>query len=337
MTTDEPRNPKVTVIIPTYNRANQMVRSISSVLGQTYGDFELIIVDDASSDNTAEIMASFDDERVKCIRREQNGGAAAARNTGIRAATGEFVAFNDSDDEWLPDKLERQMEVFEIVPSKVGVVYCDSWLVHNGKEGLLRAPNIMPEDGMVFRRALAGHVYGIGVQTAIFRKECFEIAGLFDENLRVEEDSEFFIRVCKHYCLYHISVPLVKRFVTQSSLWFGNDENHLRAHETILKKYWEDIRVDRRLKSQRLMGLCWWATISGRRRKACKYFARALIASPPESLVFVLSRLVGGRSQHVPVKLAVGAVARLPKSLYRMVARVKPRPSHPSSNAKAHE
>ena len=117
-----PHSPTVTVVIPTYNRANLLGRSIRSVIGQTYGDFELIIVDDGSTDSTAEIAASFDDERVKYIRREQNGGVGAARNTGIKAAIGKFVAFNDHDDEWLPDKLERQMKIFKTLPSHVGVV-----------------------------------------------------------------------------------------------------------------------------------------------------------------------------------------------------------------------
>src|SRR5512137_58568 len=108
MTMGGSHTPTVSIVIVTYNRATLLGCSISSVLGQTYGDFELIIVDDASTDNTAEVVSSFSDERVKYIRRERNGGVHAARNTGVRAAIGRFVGFNDDDDEWLPDKLQRQ-------------------------------------------------------------------------------------------------------------------------------------------------------------------------------------------------------------------------------------
>lgn len=106
-------NPKVSVIIPTYNRAHLIGRAIKSVLNQTYKDFEIIIVDDGSTDKTEEVVKDFKDERVRYIRREKNKGGSAARNTGIKAARGEYIAFQDSDDEWLPEKLEKQMKAFE--------------------------------------------------------------------------------------------------------------------------------------------------------------------------------------------------------------------------------
>lgn len=100
--------PTVSVVIPTYNRAHLVGRAIQSVLNQTYQDFEIIVVDDGSTDNTEEVVKSFNDPRIRYIRHDQNRGGSAARNTGIKMARGEYIAFQDSDDEWLPEKLESR-------------------------------------------------------------------------------------------------------------------------------------------------------------------------------------------------------------------------------------
>src|SRR5579859_7824272 len=99
----------VSVVIPVYNRTAELRRAVRSVLAQTYADLELIVVDDASSEDIAGALDGIDDPRLKLIRKSVNQGAAAARNTGIQAATGRWVAFLDSDDEWLPQKLELQL------------------------------------------------------------------------------------------------------------------------------------------------------------------------------------------------------------------------------------
>ena len=114
-----------------------IARSIESVLSQTFQDFEIIVVDDGSTDNTEEVVNSFNDERIRYVRHEQNKGEAAARNTGIKLARGDYIASQDSDDEWLPEKLARQIEVFENSPPEVGVVYTGFWkLSHTYQEHL---------------------------------------------------------------------------------------------------------------------------------------------------------------------------------------------------------
>lgn len=102
--------PKISVIIPTYNRGDLIKRTINSVLEQTYTNFELLIVDDASTDNTAELIKSIDDTRIRYLRLDENTKGTRPRNLGIEESTGEFIAFLDSDDEWLSDKLEKQVE-----------------------------------------------------------------------------------------------------------------------------------------------------------------------------------------------------------------------------------
>ena len=128
------KNPTVSVIIPTYNRAHLVDRAIQSVLNQTYKDFELIIVDDGSTDNTEDIIKEFQkkDERIKYIRHEENRGGSAARNTGIKAAKGEYIAFLDSDDEWLPIKLGRQISEFTN-KSKIALVYTGRIIIEEGE------------------------------------------------------------------------------------------------------------------------------------------------------------------------------------------------------------
>ncbi|MCL1469349.1 glycosyltransferase family 2 protein [Argonema antarcticum A004/B2] len=106
-------NPLVTVVIPTYNRANLIVRATDSVIKQTYNNLEIIVVDDASTDNTAEVIKAIKDPRIRYIVYEKNGGSDKARNTGIEAATGEYIAFLDSDDVWLPNKIELQVATIQ--------------------------------------------------------------------------------------------------------------------------------------------------------------------------------------------------------------------------------
>ncbi|MGB9587486.1 MAG: glycosyltransferase family 2 protein, partial [Armatimonadota bacterium] len=118
--------PTVSVVIPTYNRALLVERAIRSVLGQTYTDFEVIVVDDGSTDDTKRILADLahEDPRVRWFHHSENRGAQAARNTGCRAAEGEYIAFLDSDNEWLSNKLHLQMELLKEHGEYIGVVYC---------------------------------------------------------------------------------------------------------------------------------------------------------------------------------------------------------------------
>jgi len=125
--------PAVSIIIQTYNRRQSIGRSIKSVLNQTYRDFELIIVDDGSTDNTKELVADFNDERIKYVRHEENKGEAAARNTGIKAARYDYIVYQDSDDKWLPEKLARQIELLENASPEVGVIYTGFWKAENHK------------------------------------------------------------------------------------------------------------------------------------------------------------------------------------------------------------
>ncbi len=114
---------RISVVIPTYNRPELLNNSINSVLSQTYRDFELIVIDDCSSDNTPDVLEGFRDERLRVIRNSSNKGIAAVRNISVSNSQGKYIAFLDDDDEWLPDKLEKQLKIMEDGPDNLGCVY----------------------------------------------------------------------------------------------------------------------------------------------------------------------------------------------------------------------
>ena len=122
-------NPKVSVVITTYNRAVLLPRAVRSVLAQTFEDYELIIVDDCSTDDTPDVIRTFVDSRIRVVRHAENTGQSAAINTGIRIARGEYIAFPDDDDEWVESKLLRQVRTLDASSPRVGLVY--TWFDHD--------------------------------------------------------------------------------------------------------------------------------------------------------------------------------------------------------------
>jgi len=210
-------NPTVSVVIPTYNRAHLLGGAIQSVLSQTYQDFELIVVDDGSTDDTEEVVRSFSDERLRHIRLEENSRTAAVpRNTGIKIATGEYLAFLDSDDEWLPQKLEKQVKAFEEASPKVGIVYTGMWWIRDNEKTYLPFSSVIQKEGNIGKELLKRNfVWG---SVALVKKECFNRVGMFDEKLSYGEDCDMWLRVSKYYDFKLIDEPLVAAYYTSSSM-----------------------------------------------------------------------------------------------------------------------
>lgn len=206
--------PRVSVILPTFNRAGLLARSIASVLAQTYNDFELLVMDDASTDDTAAVVRGFVDRRVRYHQLDRNRGPGAARNAGIRVASGEFVAFQDSDDEWLPDKLERQIAAFAGAPSSVGIVYSDMLMVReNGSVVYHPSPTVV--SGRLVDPATGFYqVYMLGIVPVVVRTKCLQRVGGFDERLPAFEDLELLTRLAQRYDFIHLAEPLVRHYRT---------------------------------------------------------------------------------------------------------------------------
>lgn len=234
--------PKVSIILPTYNRASLIGRAIKSVLNQTYGDFELIIVDDGSTDDTEKIVGSFSDKRISYVKHEVNKGAAAARNTGLTIANGELIAFQDSDDEWVFHKLHKQIGIFEKLPSTVGMVYSNiNIMTIDGKEILWNPTRYMPYDGNVYHKILPNfRECHMQMGTSLIRRDCFQKVGGFDEKLPRFIDIELYIRISKYFSFYYIDEALVACYGTPDSIT-TSAIRFVEGEKVILKKYMKDL------------------------------------------------------------------------------------------------
>jgi len=209
-------SPTVSAIIPTHDRSSLLKRAIQSVQNQTFHDFEIIIVDDASTDETTEVVREFEDKRIKYVRHEQTRGAPAARNTAVRISNGEYIAFLDDDDEWLPQKLEMQMTAFRAAMSDVGVIYSAFWRIQDGKKTFSPPAKITQKQGNIHKALLNGNF--VALPTAIVKRQCFEKVGLFDENFPRLQDWEFFIRCARQYQFMYIDKPLLISYHTDKSI-----------------------------------------------------------------------------------------------------------------------
>ncbi len=182
------------MIIPTYNRPSLVGRAIKSVLGQSYQDFELIVVDGSSDDETKEVVKGFGDRRIRYVSETGRRGLSNARNMGIRSSMGDYVALLDDDDEWLPYKLEMQVDLLDRLTEDYGVVYSG---YRTEQDGRIAGEYYPAERGYVYARMLKGSI--LSVPTIIIRRSCFEVVGYFDEELPSCEDWDMWIRLAKEY------------------------------------------------------------------------------------------------------------------------------------------
>jgi glycosyltransferase involved in cell wall biosynthesis len=194
---------RISVVMPTYNRAAILDRAIRSVLSQTHADLEMIVVDDGSIDNTAEVLAAYNDARLIHLRHSPNRGGNYARNRGIERASGEIVSFIDSDDEFLSHKLACVAKIFSARPDLDGLV--DSFVIHRQRgEGLQVTERNNPplDDPDEFRTAVfARRLYKATPAISARRRALLEI-GMFDETLRRRQDMDLLLRLCrKHRCM----------------------------------------------------------------------------------------------------------------------------------------
>lgn len=227
--------PRVSVIIPTHNRSEFLRVAITSVLNQTFQDFEIIIVDDASKDDTHKVVSSLNDERIKYIRHELNKGVSAARNTGLSASSCNYIAFLDDDDEWLPVKLEMQINLLEKSPSKVGAVYT-GYEVIDRASGQVLGQRVPTKRGNIFNDMLIDNPIG-NTSIALCRKECFDKVGLFNAETVPFEDYEMWIRISKEFHFECIREILVKYYIHDRDQLSSNKEASLKSIEIMLKKY----------------------------------------------------------------------------------------------------
>lgn len=217
----------ISVVLPSYNRAHILPRAIESILGQTYKDIELIIVDDGSSDNTAEVVGRFSDSRIVYVRQE-NAGACAARNNGIAHARGAYIAFQDSDDIWHQDKLEKQLATLQ--QTGADVVFCRmNRMVGGEKVGLVSDyfhEGFLPKDEVPM---------SIGTQTLVGKSEVFKQEN-FDSEMPRYQEFEMLVRAQKSFSIYCMEEPLVDYLLQKDSI-SANVSSIMAAWRLILKKH----------------------------------------------------------------------------------------------------
>jgi glycosyltransferase involved in cell wall biosynthesis len=185
---------EVSVIIPTFNRAQKVRRAVSSVLDQTFKDFEVIVIDDGSSDETVDLLEGFRD-RITIISHPENLGVSAARNSGIRASRSPFIAFLDSDDYWLPEKLETQVRYFRENPDAIACQTEEIW-VRNGVRVNPWKKHIKPS-GDIFEQSLK--LCLVSPSAVMLKRSLLDEVGLFDETFPVCEDYDLWLRIgCRH-------------------------------------------------------------------------------------------------------------------------------------------
>ena len=223
---------QVSVIIPTYNRGWTIGEAVDSVLAQDYRDFELIIVDDGSTDNTSEVLDAY--RGTIKIFRQTNKGVSAARNRGIAEASGKFIAFLDSDDLWLPQKLSRQVEFFNTTPDALICQTEEVWI----RSGVRVNPKKRHQkpSGMIFESSLA--LCLVSPSAVMIRRSLLEIVGNFDETLPACEDYDLWLRITCRFPVYRIDTPLIiKRggHEDQLSASFGLDRFRIKAIKKIME------------------------------------------------------------------------------------------------------
>ena len=237
------RVPKVSVILPVYNRAATLPRCVESVRAQTFADWELVAVDDASSDASSAVIEGYGDARMRVLRHEKNRGAGPARDTAMSAATGEWLALLDSDDEWLPGKLAAQIAAVEVAPGR-GLCSCAYYFTRDGETRILPKGYTPPLERALHREC----PFGFGT-TLLIRRELALSLGGFDAELPRHEDWDWVLRAAEQgQELVYVEEPLARVFaVDRPSVekFAPSTERFLAKHEAAVhadgEEYWRRV------------------------------------------------------------------------------------------------
>lgn len=225
--------PSISIVIPTYNRRHTLARALNSVFGQSLPADEIIVVDDGSTDGSADWLKSHYPELTLLV--QSNHGVSHARNTGIRHAHGEWIALLDSDDEWSQDKLKRQIELINENPETQLVHSDEIWVRHGVRVNPMN--KYQKAGGNIFQRCLPLCV--ISPSSTIIKKSVFDQYGLFDESLPACEDYDMWLRLCSRFKVNYIDTPLIFKYGGHpdqlSQQFWGMDRFRIQALEKIIK------------------------------------------------------------------------------------------------------
>jgi glycosyltransferase involved in cell wall biosynthesis len=286
-----PNGPLVSIILPTYNRAYVIDKAIISILNQTYKNFELIVVDDCSTDNTRDIIEKYlrADNRVRYIRNDKNLGPAGARNIGIESAIGEFIAFQDDDDEWFPYKLEKQVDLLCSLPETFAIVYSGFYKIVGREKNYIPSRSIHPREGNIHDSLLKGNF--VDTPSVLVRKSALLNVGFFDENLPILEDWELAIRLSKRYQFKLIDEPLFISHDTPNSVNKQSGAKFAGTLEYIIEKYIDDFSKNKEALGDTYFS-CGKAYIMDGKRDVGLRCLFSAIKSMPLNLKYLITLLV---------------------------------------------
>lgn len=230
--------PLVSVIIPTYNRGQLILDSINSVLNQTYKNIELIVVDDCSTDDTEKTVKSIDDSRIKYIKLEKNSGACVARNKGIEISRGEFIAFNDSDDLWLPEKINSQLDF--LYENNAEISFCKMECRTPENNFIHNFPNIEFDRKISYKDLLKYN--SASTQTIFGKTDCFKEI-FFDATMPRLQDWDEVLRLSQKFSVFYQNKILVHTFFQKDSI-STHPEKGVLAMEMLFEKHKDAILSD---------------------------------------------------------------------------------------------
>ncbi len=289
-----------------------MVAAMNSVLTQSHEDLELIVVDDCSTEDIESVVRNVGDHRIRYVRRTRNGGAAAARNTGLGHAKGDFIAFQDSDDLWLPGRLQKQFELFSSIPSHVGVVI-GAKIIYGRDKQWNYGPGCVaytptPDGRLRLGEDQLGPILTenrISPQNALFRKNCIPDGEWFDVCARANEDWEFAIRLAQHTSIYEDIEPVVLGFISPDSI-STNRRKQTIGLLRILRKNREVLRSRKKQRSLMLIEVGRYFYTVGKTKRAIRFLAAALREYPRhiKLIGFIgVGKLFKRRPQRPPARL----------------------------------
>lgn len=277
--------PTVSIVLPTYNNATLLPKAIESILQQSFQNFELIIINDCSSDNTEHVVETFVDKRIVYLKNDINKGAPVSRNIGINASRGEYIAFTDDDDIWFPQKLEKQMKLFSEASTKVGVVYSGRFITDSGKTKYFPSRKLKPKEGMIHQDLLARGF--VANSTILAKREYLDKAGYYDPNFPRLQEWELMIRVSKYCSFRYINEPLV---TGRKGIISSNIKALLCAQKMLFKKHKNEIMKNNKTFASHLYGIAATLYRMGDSKNGQKYLHQSLVTYPwcIDTLVFFM-------------------------------------------------
>ncbi len=311
---DTPK-PLVSIILPVYNRAQTLARCVESVRAQTFADWELVAVDDGSSDASAAALEAFADPRIRVLRHERNRGPGAARNTALRAARGEFVALIDSDDEWLPRKLEMQMAMLQA--GECDLCGCEYWLIDGGRETLVALPDPASWAESLHTQCRLGNG-----TTLVVRQRVVQETGPLDEQLRTYEDWDWILRMTRRHRYQVARQPLARIHASglrSSRAFAAGAERFLAKHDAEFARLGDGHR--RRVRSEHFGFVAANALALREFRLGCLYLWKSFAAAPLAHPLRLAALLLAPVDACCGTSLIVRAAERLRRR------REKPRPA----------